>query len=180
MADQDMPTPVEPSMLALLESVLFVASGPVSTGRLASALETTQAVVDSLLRSLAEDYQDRGLRLQRSGSSVQLTTAPECHHVVQRFLGLETTSSHLSQAALEVLAIISFMQPATRPKIDHIRGVNSDSSLRTLLSLGLVEEVGRMDTPGRPILYGTTPDFLQYFGLSSLDELPALSSEEEE
>lgn len=180
MADLTKPVTAEPTMTALLESVLFAASGPVSTGRLASALETTQAVVENLLGSLAEDYQSRGLRLQRSGNAVQLTTAPECRHVVQRFLGLETTSSHLSQAALEVLAIVSFMQPATRPKIDHIRGVNSDSSLRTLLSLGLVEEVGRMDTPGRPILYGTTPEFLQHFGLGSLDELPALSSEEEE
>jgi segregation and condensation protein B len=180
MAEFANPVSVEPNMTALLESVLFAASGPVSTGRLASALDTTQAVVESLLRSLAEEYENRGLRLQWSGNAVQLTTAPECRHVVQRFLGLETTSSHLSQAALEVLAIVSFMQPVTRPGIDHIRGVNSDSSLRTLLSLGLIEEVGRMDTPGRPILYGTTPDFLQHFGLGSLDELPALSSEEEE
>jgi segregation and condensation protein B len=180
MADLRKPDSTEPTMTALLESVLLAASGPVSTGRLASTLETTQAVVDNLLGSLSEDYQNRGLRLQRSGNAVQLTTAPECRHVVERFLGLETTSSHLSQAALEVLAIASFMQPVTRPRIDHIRGVNSDSSLRTLLSLGLVEEVGRMDTPGRPILYGTTPEFLQYFGLGSLDELPALDSEEEE
>lgn len=167
-------------MTALLESVLFAASGPVSTGRLASVLETTQAVVENLLGSLAGEYRGRGLRLQRSGNAVQLTTAPECRPVIQRFLGLEATETHLSQAALEVLAIISFMQPVTRPRIDYIRGVNSDSSLRTLLSLGLIEEVGRMDTPGRPILYGTTPEFLQHFGLGSLAELPALAQDEEE
>jgi segregation and condensation protein B len=164
---------------ALLESVLFVASGPVSTGRLAKILETTVAVVENSLRALDELYETRGLRLQRSGSSVQLMTAPESRTVVERFLGLEVTS-HLSQASLEVLAIVAFMQPVTRPRIDEIRGVNSDSSLRTLLSLGLIEEVGRMETPGRPILYGTTPEFLQYFGLQSLADIPLLESFDEE
>jgi segregation and condensation protein B len=92
---------------------------------------------------------------------------------------LETTS-RLSQAALEVLAIVVYMQPTTRPQIDQIRGVNSDAALRTLLSKGLIEELGRMETPGRPILYGTTPEFLQHFGMSSLAELPPLTSDEEE
>jgi len=164
---------------ALLESVLFVASGPVSIGRLAKILETTLAVVENSLRTLDELYETRGLRLQRSGSSVQLMTAPESRDVVERFLGLEVTS-HLSQASLEVLAIVAFMQPVTRPRIDEIRGVNSDSSLRTLLSLGLIEEVGRMESPGRPILYGSTPEFLQYFGLQSLADIPLLDSYNEE
>ncbi|UCG25029.1 MAG: SMC-Scp complex subunit ScpB [Chloroflexota bacterium] len=168
-----------PSMTALIESVLFVASGPVSTGRLAQTLETTPAVVESLLATLEGEYLSRGIRLQRSGSTVQLTTAPECSYAVERFLGLELTT-RLSQAALEVLAIVAFMQPVTRPRIDQIRGVNSDSSLRTLLSQGLIEEVGRMESPGRPILYGTTPDFLQHFGLGSLSEMPALGQDEEE
>lgn len=170
----------EPSMTALVESVLFVASGPVSTGRLAQTLDTTPAVIESVLRTLEDTYKDRGLRLQRSGgSSVQLTSAPECGYIVERFLGLELTT-RLSQAALEVLAIVAFMQPVTRPRIDQIRGVNSDSSLRTLLSQGLIEEVGRLETPGRPILYGTTPDFLQHFGLGSLADLPPLQHDEEE
>ncbi len=177
----ELTTPVndEPSMTALVESVLFVASGPVSTGRLAQTLDTTPAVVENVLRSLEETYVDRGLRLQRSGSAVQLTSAPECSHIIERFLGLELTT-RLSQAALEVLAIIAFMQPVTRPRIDQIRGVNSDSSLRTLLSQGLIEEVGRLETPGRPILYGTTPEFLGHFGLASLAELPPLEKDEEE
>lgn len=169
----------EISMTALLESVLFVASGPLSVGRLAKVLETTPAVIDNLLHELEKDYRDRGIRLQWSGSEVQLTTAPESSHVIERLLGLELTT-RLSQAALEVLAIIAFMQPATRPQIDQIRGVNSDSSLRTLLGQGLIEEVGRLEGPGRPILYGTTPEFLQYFGLGSLDELPIMPGEEEE
>lgn len=169
----------EPEAAALLESMLFVASGPVSLQRLARTLEVSPEVVRGLLRALEAEYAGRGLRLQWSGNEVQLTTAPEAAAVVERFLGLETTS-RLSQAALEVLAIVAYMQPATRPEIDDIRGVNSDGALRTLLSRGLLEEVGRRETPGRPILYGTTPDFLQYFGLGSLQELPPLAREDEE
>jgi len=166
----------EISLTALLESVLFVASGPVTPSRLATTLETTTAVVENLLQNLEAEYQQRGLRLQWSGGAVQLTTAPESAAAVERFLGLEMTT-RLSQAALEALAIIAYMQPVTRPQIDQIRGVNSDSSLRVLLSQGLIEEVGRMETPGRPILYGVTPEFMQHFGLSRLEELPVLDSE---
>jgi segregation and condensation protein B len=162
---------------ALLESVLFVASGPVSMGRLADALEASPGAIRTLLQDMEADFSARGLRLQWSGSAVQLTTAPEASAVVERFLGLEVTT-RLSQAALEVLAIVAYLQPVTRPQIDDIRGVNSDSSLRTLLSQGLIEEVGRKDTPGRPILYGTTPEFLQHFGLAALQDLPPLEEEE--
>ena len=88
--------------------------------------------------------------------------------------------SRLSQASLEVLAIVAYMQPVTRPQLDQVRGVNSDGALRTLLSKGLVQEMGRMETPGRPILYGTTADFLQHFGLTTLEELPPLAGDEEE
>lgn len=165
--------------VGLIESILFVASGPVSTGRLAKTLEITPSAVESLLATMEADYRRRGLRLQRSGGSVQLTTAPENSEVIERFLGLELTT-RLSQAALEVLAIVAFLQPTTRPQVDQIRGVNSDSSLRTLLSQGLIEEIGRLETPGRPILYGTTPEFLQHFGLGSLEELPVLAEDLEE
>lgn len=165
--------------LVLLESLLFVASGPVSPARLAAALALSPATVGELLRELEADYGRRGLRLQRSGGGlVQLTTAPEAGAAIERFLGLEVTS-RLSQAALEVLAIVAYLQPATRPQIDHIRGVNSDGALRSLLSKGLIEEVGRLEKPGRPILYGTTPDFLQSFGLGALTEMPPLADEEE-
>jgi len=92
---------------------------------------------------------------------------------VERFLGLEATS-RLSRAALETLAIIAYRQPISRPQVDAIRGVNSDGVIRSLLSKGLIEEVGRAEGPGRPILYGTTAAFLQAFGLTSLDELPPL------
>lgn len=163
----------------LLESLLFVASGPVSTSRLAATLELTPSAVQKLLLELDADYGARGLRLQWSGDNmVQLTTAPEAAAIIERFLGLELTT-RLSPAALEVLAIIAYTQPATRPQIDQIRGVNSDGALRSLLSKGLVEEVGRLEKPGRPILYGTTPDFLQSFGLGALTEMPPLDDEEE-
>jgi segregation and condensation protein B len=164
--------------VALLETILFVASGPVSLQRLAAALETTTTAVHTLLNNLSEQYQLRGLRLQWSGNEVQVTTAPEASDVIERFLGLEVTT-RLSQAALEVLGIVAYLQPITRPQIDQIRGVNSDGSLRTLLSKGLIEENGRLDTPGRPILYGTTPEFLQHFGLGAIAELPPLAEEEE-
>ncbi|HUS93566.1 MAG TPA: SMC-Scp complex subunit ScpB [Patescibacteria group bacterium] len=177
MISQETPT-AKTELSAMVESILFVASGPVTTGRLAKVLDTTPAVIENILRTLEVEYQTRGFRLQRSGSYVQLTTAPECSQPIERFLGLEVTT-RLSPAALEVLAIIAYMQPVTRPQVDSIRGVNSDSSLRTLMGLGLTEEVGRIDKPGRPILYGTTPDFLRHFGLNSLDELPAKNDEEE-
>jgi len=162
-----------------LESLLFVASGPVSPARLATALDMTPAAVGELLRELDAEYGTRGLRLQWSGGGlVQLTTAAETAATVERFLGLELTT-RLSQAAVEVLAIVAYLQPATRPQIDQIRGVNSDGALRSLLSKGLIEEVGRLEKPGRPILYGTTPDFLQSFGLGAMTDMPALDDEEE-
>jgi segregation and condensation protein B len=164
---------------ALLESLLFVSSGPTPVSRLANALELTPNAVNKLLSQLEDDYRDRGLRLQWNDNAVQITSAPEASEAIERFLGLELTT-RLSQAALEVLAIIAYMQPITRPQIDQIRGVNSDGALRTLLGKGLIEEVGRMETPGRPILYSTTPTFLQHFGLSGLVELPPLAEDEEE
>lgn len=170
---------IELSPAALLESVLFVTSGPVSLHRLATALQMTPHRVEQALQQLAADYETRGLRLQWSSDGVQLTTAPAASDVIERFLGLEMTS-RLSQASLEVLAIVAYMQPMTRPQLDQVRGVNSDGALRTLLSKGLVQEIGRMETPGRPILYGTTTDFLQYFGLAALDDLPPLARDEEE
>ncbi len=163
-------------LTAQLESLLFVADGPVSVGRLAEALETTVGQVEKALTALEASYVDRGLRLQRVGNRVQLITAPETAARVERFLGLEART-RLSPAALETLAIIAYRQPITRPEIEAIRGVNSDSVLRTLLSVGLVEETGRAQTAGRPILYGTTFEFLQHFGLRSLDELPPLEDD---
>jgi len=169
----------ELSIAALVESILFVSSGPVPLSRLAKSLEVTPSVINNALTELEDDYRSRGLRLQWSGNEVQLTTAPSASAVIERFLGLELTT-RLSQAALEVLAIIAYMQPITRPQVDQIRGVNSDGALRTLLSKGLIEELGRQETPGRPILYGTSPEFLQHFGLTMIEELPELQPIEDD
>lgn len=163
---------------ALVESLLFVADRPVTSGQLAKALETEEAAVEEALSALDAGYVDggRGLRLQRQGERVQLVTAPEAGPYVQRFLGLEL-SGPLSQAALETLSIVAYRQPVTRAQVEAVRGVNSDSVLRTLAGRGLVEEVGRLEQVGRPILYGTTFEFLQQFGLQSVDDLPPLEEE---
>jgi len=161
------------SLAAQVESLLFVADGPVSIGRLAEALEVAPARVERALAGLEATCAGRGLRLQRAGNRVQFVTAPEAALCVERFLGLERRT-RLSRAALETLAIIAYRQPITRPEIETIRGVGSDSVLRTLLSVGLIEGVGRAPTVGCPILYGTTFEFLQHFGLRGLDELPPL------
>jgi segregation and condensation protein B len=162
------------SLEAQVESLLFVADEPVSVGRLAEALAVTPGQVEKALGELDASYTGRGLRLQRAGSRVQLITAPEAASYVENFLGLEARTC-LSRAALEALAIIVYRQPITRPELEAIRGVSSDSVLRTLVSVGLIEEVGRAPTVGRPILYGTTFDFLQHFGLRGLEELPPLN-----
>jgi segregation and condensation protein B len=157
-----------------LEALLFVSAEPVPPSQLASALEISVSAVESGLQALEGELQTRGLRLQRHAGRVQLTTAPELAERVERFLGLEVTS-HLSRAALETLAIIAYQQPVTRPQVEAVRGVNSDGVMKSLLAKGLVQETGRSEGPGRPILYGTAPEFLQHFGLNSLSELPPLS-----
>jgi segregation and condensation protein B len=153
---------------------LFVSAEPVTTSQLATALDLSVSAVEQGLTQLDSELQTRGLRLQRHGGRMQLTTAPEMAEAVERFLGLEATS-RLSKAALETLAIVAYQQPVTRPYIEGVRGVSSDGVMKSLLGKGLVQEVGRAEGPGRPILYGTAPDFLQHFGLNSLTELPALA-----
>lgn len=177
MANEKPPSYPPLSLSAKLEALLFVAPGAVSHAQLANALETTTRQVEKCLAELEAIYlaegARRGLRLQHHQGLVQLTTAPEAADLIERFFGLEATS-RLSRAALEALAIVAYQQPVTRPHVDSIRGVNSDAVLKSLLSKGLVAEAGRAESPGRPILYATTPEFLQHFGLNSLEELPPL------
>jgi segregation and condensation protein B len=170
---------IELNLAALLEGLLFVAAEPVAPSQLAAALELTVTNVEKGLEELDVILHSRGLRLQRHAGRVQLTTAPEMADAVERFLGLEATT-RLSRAALETLAIIAYQQPVTRPAVDSVRGVNSDGVIKSLLSKGLLQEVGRSEGPGRPILFGTTPEFLQHFGLNSLTELPPLNLPDEE
>lgn len=165
---------------ACLEALLFAASGPVYPQQLAEALGLPLERIEHQLTVMAEEYQlSRGISLQWHAGRVQFTTAPRFAAAVEKFLGLEATA-RLSRAAIETLAIIAYRQPVTRPAIDAIRGVNSDGVLKSLLNKGLVQEMGRAEGPGRPILYGSTIEFLQHFGLSSLADLPPYDVPDEE
>jgi len=161
------------SLQAQVESLLFVATEPIPLARLADVLGVEIDQVEQVLLILNHEYAGRGMRLQRKGKRVQMVTAPEASDLVRRLLGLELTGK-LSPAALETLAIVAYRQPVTRAQIEGIRGVSSDSVLRTLINRGLVEEMGRLDQAGRPIIFGTTFDFLQQFGITSMDQLPPL------
>jgi segregation and condensation protein B len=165
------------SLIARLEALLFAAPGAVNPTQLASALNLPLNEVEAGLNQLDADYvnpeNQRGLRLQRHHGRYQLTTVSQASPYIERLLGLDA-ASRLSRAALEALAIIAYQEPVTRPQIDSIRGVNSDGVLKSLLNKGLIQEVGRAEAPGRPILYSTTHDFLQHFGLSTLADLPEL------
>jgi segregation and condensation protein B len=157
----------------LVESLLFVAPEPVKITTLADALEESAERIEQALSELMEDQAARGVRAQRLGERVQMVTAPEAAAAIERFLGLDLVTK-LSPAALEALAIIAYKQPVTRAQIDELRGVASDGVLRTLIHRNLVEQGERLEQAGRPFQFRTTFDFLQHFGLQSLEDLPAL------
>ncbi len=161
---------------ARLEAVLFVAGEPVAVATLADILGARPSAVERAALRLAKALDGRGLTLVRAQGTLQLTTAPVATADIARFLHSEEAIT-LSGAAMETLALIAYRQPVTRAHVEAVRGVSSDSPLRTLLRLGLVAELERLDQPGRPISYGTTPAFLRLFGLSSIDELPPLPDE---
>jgi len=167
------------ALQSVLESLLFVAASPTPLARLAQVTGATEDAVQEALEQISAAYAapGRGLRLLRKGDRVYLTTAPESSAFIEKFLGLDL-SSKLSTAALETLAVIAYRQPLTRGDIEMIRGVNCDGVLRTLIARELVEPVGRLEQPGRPFLYGTTLQFLHYFGLDSLERLPPLPADQ--
>ncbi len=168
------------SLDALVESFLFVAPGPVTVAQMAAGADLTPEQIETGLKALKDRYsQGSGLSIQEHHGKYQLTTRPVFGAMIEKFLGLQATS-RLSRAAMETLAIVVYKQPVTRPQLDDIRGVNSDGVIKSLLSKGLMEEIGRGEGPGRPIIYGTTTDFLQYFGLNSLEELPELDLGEQQ
>lgn len=156
---------------ALIESLLFVADRPVTAEHLATALDVPVEEAEAALQALREEYQERGIRIQQKGERLQLVSAPEAGPHIERFLGLEI-SGRLSTAALEALSIVAYRQPVTRAQVEAIRGVHSDSVLRSLVRRGLIVEIARAESVGRPILYGTTFEFLQQFGLQSMQDLP--------
>ncbi|MFX0548960.1 SMC-Scp complex subunit ScpB [Hathewaya histolytica] len=158
---------------SIIESLLFVAGDPLSIDTLADVLECSKTFASKLMDEFISLYEEenRGLKLIKLQNNYQLVTKGENSHYIQRLLRTNTRQS-LSQASLEVLAIISYKQPITRIEIDEIRGVKSDRAISTLLEKQLIKENGRKDMPGRPILYCTTTEFLKYFELEDLNELP--------
>lgn len=160
----------------IVESILFVAGEPVNIADLAHALDMTVAELIPVLDELRDDYDRnaRGMRLNRFGMSVQLSTRPDYAPYIERLLQPVQKQS-LSQAAMETLSIIAYRQPITKTEIEAVRGVKCDYSVQSLLNKGLIVEAGRRESLGRPILYGTTESFLSHFGIESLDELPPLS-----
>ncbi len=157
----------------IIESILFVADEPVEAQVIARLAGRPVDEVSLAIDRLAEANQGRGLRIQRTGSAAQMVTAPEATSYVEQFLGVDE-HQRLSHAALETLAIIAYRQPVSRPALEAIRGVNCDRALASLTMRGLVAEVGRATTPGRPYLYGTTFRFLEHFGLEKPEDLPPL------
>jgi segregation and condensation protein B len=165
--------PPQPGDLpGVLEAVLFVADSPVEIAALSRTVGASKPDVDAALEELAEACRTRGVRLQRTGDLVQLVSAPQTASYVERFLGLEHPP--LTNPSLETLAIIAYRQPITRAGIEAVRGVDCDGPIRTLAARGLIEEVGRAPVIGRPVLFGTTVRFLEYFGLEKPDDLPPL------
>ena len=161
-----------------IEALLFAYPSSLTISQIATILDVAPSEVEHGLSVLESDYLDnmRGIRLQRHDNRVTLTSAPEAAEWIERLMEIEV-SGYLSRAALETLAIIAYTQPATRPEIDAIRGVNSDGVVRNLQAKGLINEVGRANSPGRPILYSTSAEFLEHFGLGSLHDLPPLDIE---
>ena len=157
---------------AQLEALLFVAERPLSRGEIARLAGVDRAIVDARLGDLEVSLAGRGVRLVASGDRVELVTAPDAGALIARYVGADAV--RLSPASLETLAIVAYRQPVTKAAIERIRGVDSDYTIRSLLHRRLVVELGRSDAPGRPFLYGTGFDFLERFGLTSLEDLPAL------
>jgi len=165
---------VEPGELteAQLEALLFVAERPLGRREIATLAGVDRATVDARLGDLEVSLRRRGIRLILAGDRVELATAPEAGALIARYVGADAI--RLSPASLETLAIVAYRQPVAKSAIERIRGVDSDYTIRTLLHRRLVVELGRSDAPGRPFLYGTGFEFLERFGLTTLDELPPL------
>jgi segregation and condensation protein B len=165
----------DPELRKAIEAILLVVEEPVQPLQIAQVLEVATEEVLMTLRALRAEYLDssRGFVLREVGGGWRLYTDPSAAPYAERFV-IHGRSGRLSQAALETLAIVAYKQPVTRAQISEIRGVDADGAVRTLHARGLIIEVGRESSPGQPLLYGTTPAFLERLGLSSLDDLPLL------
>ena len=160
---------------SIIESLLFMSGEPINIKDLATILNCKQDKVSLLLNEMKNNYssKDRGIKILIYNKTVQLLTKPENSIYVEKLLKTNVRQS-LSQAALETLSIIAYKQPITRVAIDEIRGVKSDRAIYTLLEKNIIKECGRLEVPGKPILYGTTEEFLKFFGLDSIEAIPNL------
>jgi segregation and condensation protein B len=162
---------IDKKIKKIIESILLVAEKPVSIKELASCTEAMSSEVQKALAELIDEYKNRGIKIIKKGEYFSLVTDPENAEAVSKFLN-EELRHDLSDAAIETLSIITYKQPVTRVEIEEIRGAQSDQILRNLLIRGLITEVGRKEAPGRPILYGTTMEFMQYFGFENEEQIP--------
>ncbi|MCM1363897.1 MAG: SMC-Scp complex subunit ScpB [Faecalibacterium sp.] len=162
-------------MQSMLEAVLFAVAEPIELERLASALEIDELTLEEVLKKLQTDYEERdsGLRLLKLENKYQLCSAKQYADEIRMVLEVKRNTP-LSQAAFEVLAVIAYNQPVTKAFIEQVRGVDCSGVISSLCQKQLIEEKGRLDLPGRPLIYGTTANFLRCFCVSSLDELPSL------
>ncbi|KZL94241.1 SMC-Scp complex subunit ScpB [Clostridium magnum] len=160
---------------SIIESLLFVSGEPLEIKQIASILECSVGFTKDLLSEMMKLYnvKNRGIKIINVNNSYSLVTKSENSDYIEKLLGNNSRQS-LSQAALETLAIVSYKQPITRIDIDEIRGVKSDRAVSNLVEKGLIKECGRLEVPGRPILYGTTDEFLKYFGLENIEQMPVL------
>ncbi|GAA4061402.1 SMC-Scp complex subunit ScpB [Amphibacillus indicireducens] len=167
---------------AVVEGLLFVSgSDGLTAKQMAVITELDEDTIEHILNELKYDYENasRGMQMLESEKHYYLASKPE-HSDYFRKLRTNAHTSKLTQASLETLAIVAYNQPITRAEVEEIRGVKSDRPIQTILSRGLIEEVGRKNTIGRPMMFGTTLDFLTYFGLRSIDELPPLNEQIDE
>ena len=173
--DVDAAQPAEQLSETQLEALLFVAERPLSRREIATLSGVDRATVDARLGDLEVALAARGIRVVSSGDRVELVTAPDAGALIARYVGADAV--RLSPASLETLAIVAYRQPVTKAAVERIRGVDSDYTIRSLLHRRLVVELGRSEGPGRPYLYGTGFEFLERFGLTSLEEMPPLDVE---
>lgn len=179
MVPQGTDNSIRKQLKRIVEALLFVSCDPLSFARIREITDTVHPVKPRVLQEvideLRQEYinQDRAVRIEEIANGYILRTCEEFRNVVELLYRNKRTEK-LSQASLEVLAIIAYRQPVTRPQIDAIRGVDSSGTLQNLLERQLIEAVGKLDVPGRPTLYGITQDFLKHFGLRDLKELPSL------
>jgi segregation and condensation protein B len=169
-----MTTELDPDQLKLvIESVLFVADGPVELRTLARLTEQTPEAISQAIEELGATSRERGIRIQRTGQSAQMVSAPETASYVQRYLGIDE-NQRLSPVVLVTLTVIAYKQPVTKGEVERILRKNCEYSVMVLKARDLINEVGRTDGPGRPYLYGTTFKFLEHFGLEKPEDLPPL------